>query len=120
MDAQNLYYILGIVSLVGGGLAAYLARRDSEQEKRFNDKLDTLKDANEKLEHMHKESDARLANVEREYISRGDHALFRNELMTALKDMSSQLNHTLDGFRLSMEKVLDRVQRVESRRTKAR
>ncbi len=126
MDPQKIYYMLASISLIGGAFLAYLAKRDRDQEHRFNEKLkqlsllvdkaETKSDSriNAAKEEM-KEVANRLAHVEREYISRGDHAMFRSELLGVLKDMGNQLNHTLDGFRASMEKLVDRINEVERR-----
>ncbi len=112
------------VGLVGGGLVRWLVDRDKDQEERFNEKLRLQRDAHDKLESQlnarlasskeeKKDLDRRLAAIERDYISRVDHAEFKAELMGAVKDIGAQVSHSLDGFRGSMEKLVERINRVE-------
>lgn len=142
INPSAIYYVLSIFVLIGGLFVKWLAGRDQEQETRFDAKIKASSDAlklelkaetdarlaaEKVLEDAKKTFDLRitamkgenntqflrLAHVEREYISRADHAAFRGELIAAMKDISSNVSHSLDGFRASMEKLVERINEAE-------
>ncbi len=124
INPSAIYYILSAGALVGGLFVKWLAARDKDQEERFNAKLTIITDAHDKLEDTlnlrlaamkaeNRDAGTALASIQRDYISRSDHQEFRSELLAAVKDIGAQVAHSLDGFRLSMEKLVDRVSEVE-------
>lgn len=123
-NPSTVYYVLGSIAIVGGFVARWLSARDKDQETRFDSKLLLATNAHKELKDNLdvriaamkveiKEASLRLALVERDYISRADHAQFRSELMAAVKEIGSQVTHSLDGFRSTVDKVIERVNDVE-------
>lgn len=121
------YYTIGAAIAIGSVLTKWLSGRDKEQELRFNERLVVITLAHNKLEEVinlrlaamkleAKEASAILSGIERSYITRVEHAEFKAELMAAVRDVGAQVTHSLDGFRTSIEKLIDRVSAVEARR----
>lgn len=130
LNPSTIYYVLGSAIAVGGLVTRALAKRDKEQEERFDAKLLIVATAHNKLEETlnlrlaamkteQKDTDRRLAQVEREYISRADHAEFRHELMSAVKEIGASVTHSLDGFRATVEKVMERQNKLEREATRS-
>jgi len=82
-----------------------------EAKKNFNERMAGLKSSENSDV---KELEVRLAKVEREYISRGDHAEFRAELLEAVKEIRSELRIGFDGMGARVEKLVERIVKVEA------
>lgn len=119
--------IITLVSLICGALAAWLRHIDKGQETRIGllekaiEKLGI--ETNLRLTSQHgahsieqKAIEARLALIERTYISRSDHAEFRAELLAAVKEVGTTVAHSIDGLRADMMDLVKRVAAVEGRR----
>ncbi len=117
--AMRFYYVLAIFSMIGGAFVKWLSDKDKAQEKRFDEKLEAAsKKAKEDkdvfdlrlaaIKAEHKETAVKLAHMERDYVSRADHAEFRKELMEAVKELSNLIRGSID-------KLVDRINTVEQK-----
>jgi len=119
--------IITLVSLVCGALAAWLRLIDKGQETRIGLLEKSVEkmgiEMNLRLTGQHeahsieeKAIEARLAIIERTYISRADHAEFRAELLAAVKEVGSAVSRSIDGLHADMMDLVKRVAAVEGRR----
>lgn len=113
---------LTALALIGAVVAWWLDRADKRQEldldevRKAHDKdvaalttrLNALHDDQKAL---NKEFDGRLARIEREYVSRADHAEYRAELLKTMHDIGDGIKASLDGLGARFEKQADALSR---------
>jgi hypothetical protein len=102
LSADSVAAATGIITLVGAIVGGYfrLAIRNMERdivtlEKERDAELDKIEVLTE-----------RLAQVEKTYISRADHAEFKAELMAAVREVGEKLERGIDGLRRDIREDL--------------
>ena len=105
--------VVAVATLLGGAITGWLRSVDARQERELEKIESQFKARLDSHSSTAKELERRVAEVERSYISRADHAEFRNELMAAVREIGSQVSKSLDGFGTRFEHLGDRIARVE-------
>ena len=116
----------GVVLILGGLAGAYLRLVDAKQAQEMKTTNDAVAVVVKRVDLVEaadvlgrRELEQRLAKVEREHITRADHAEFRSELLTAVRDVGERVGRSMDKLsneiREDMRAIHKRVSEMENR-----
>lgn len=94
-DFQKLYYALGVLTIVAGAITAFLARRDKQQEERFDEKHALLKESVEKVSNTQKVLFEKLDKVDQDIQDHKVHDAESYVSFAALKEAMTPVNEML-------------------------
>lgn len=114
--------LLGVITLVGGGFVAYgkvvIGRQDEkrgELGRGLGEKLTSVGLTVVDLANKIHDLEANSAAIEKNYLSRAEHAEYRAEMLAALKDIREAVRQSSETIRADIKEIGERVAKVEAR-----